>query len=330
MPESEISTIADLCSEETINELVIRSNSTFSTREYINNMYSHLCCENEVVSNKLLELVIADVCNSECTFVNVINHTPLLVNISKINDSFAPARMAFLMQNLFEKSFHEEYRTYIKYSDSILNLVLQIVRRNVHACRYLREMPNPLKYIEKFNNKNPLPFARGSSQSLFRNLSGDNIEKQVSEADKDTIREFNELRLQVFKDLLIDVDWEQHVESYVEKEGEEKADDERIYAKGEHIDYLKEEYKHWIDAQILEDYGPVAQVSYVLPPIVVKNSRTDVKKPSVKINKDNVRPSGVYTRDVLTQINSLYEYLYNKAVEDEKTRGRGYGGHYRY
>jgi hypothetical protein len=52
--------IEEITSEEVINDLVIRSNLAVGTKEAINDMYAHLCWENEEISNRLLKILIAD------------------------------------------------------------------------------------------------------------------------------------------------------------------------------------------------------------------------------------------------------------------------------
>ena len=72
-------------------------------------------------------------------------------------------------------------------------------------------------------------------------------------------------------------------------------------------------------AQVIEDFGPILQVSYRIPPAIVYIERCDDKKSSVKINKDSIRNAGVYTGDMYYQINSLYEFIYIKIWEKERS-----------
>ena len=324
LPEKEDRTIQLLCSDTIINQILILSSPNISTREAISNMYAHLCWENEEASNNILQIIVAELCNQECTFIDVIKQTPLVVNIAKINDSLSPSRMTYLIQNLYEKTFVDEYRTYIKYSDSILNLVLLIIRRNYDACKYMREIEDVMGHIEKFNSKNPIPRSYSRSQSLFRKISNDRVDKKLSEDDKNLLRSYAEHRLQLFHDLLVDIDFADHIETYIKKEGETFVENDVIYQKDDSVDYYKDEFKYWIEAKIIEDYGAVLQVSYKTPRLVIENSRgVEERKNCVKINKDSVRPEGVYTDEMLTQINCMYEYLYQKEIELEKSSYRG-------
>lgn len=318
--EIEERVISLICSDEVINELVIRSNMLFSTREAVHVMYSHLMWNNLDVSNKIMEILIAEICNKESTFSDVIKQTPFLVEISKINDELSPERMEKLIKNIYEDTFMEEYKTSIKYSDSMLSLILQVIRRNYDACKYMRELDDPLKPIEKFTIEHPIPKVTSSKQVLFKNLSDDKIDKQFSEADKNMLREYGEYRLAQFKDLLVDLDWEDHIKTFVRKEGEQYIDPDIVYIPGQKVDYFKEEYKHWIDAEVIEDYGPALQVSYRVPEIIMNIERLQSYKPAVKIVKDSVRPHEVFTTDLYQKSNGLYLYLYEKAI-DKKQRG---------
>jgi hypothetical protein len=187
----------------------------------------------------------------------------------------------------------------------------------------MRELDDPISHIEAFNNSNPIPRANGSRQVLFRGLSGEKVDRQLSENDKTMLREYGEYRLSQFKDFLVDIDFEEHIRSYVRREGELKSDPDIVFQKGQTIDYYKDEYKYWIVAEVIEDYGPILQVNYKIPEIVVSQDRLPDKKSNVKINKDSVKSYGVYTNDICTQINGLYQYLYEKAVDKGRT-GRRY------
>lgn len=103
IPESEERVINELCSEDIMNDLLVRSSFNVSTKEDINTMYAHLCWENDDVSDRLLKLLVSDICGTESTFITIIRHTPLTVNIAKINDRLSATRMVYLIQNLFEK-----------------------------------------------------------------------------------------------------------------------------------------------------------------------------------------------------------------------------------
>lgn len=122
-----------IVSERVMTDWMIRNSPSVSTKEELCQMYAHLSWENEGVSNDLLRVIIAEVCNQDCAFTEIIKQTPLLIKIAKINDSLSPTRSSYLMSNLFEKSFVDQYTTSIKYSDSLLNLVLDIIRRNGDA-----------------------------------------------------------------------------------------------------------------------------------------------------------------------------------------------------
>ena len=41
--------------------------------------------------------------------------------------------MEYLIKNLYEQTFIKAYPTYIKYSDSLLNMIMMIIRRNYDA-----------------------------------------------------------------------------------------------------------------------------------------------------------------------------------------------------
>ena len=326
--DTEETVIQDIVSDETMNDLIIRNNMQISTREAISDMYWHLWWENEDVSDTLLRIIIAEIWSSECTFATVIKHTPLVVNISKISDSLSPKRMSYLIENLYETTFVDNYKEFIKYSDSILNLILQIIRRNYDACKYMRELDSPLRYIEKFNDSNPIPRATGSRQVLFRNLQGERVDKQFSESDKNMLREYSEYRLSQFNELLVGIDWEETIKAIISKEGEEYQDPEMVFYKEQPIDYYKEEFKNWIVAEVIVDYGPILQVSYKVPETISNVERTAGPKSNVKINKDSVRSAGVYTNDICHAINGLFLFLYDKAIEKSKSSGyraRNYG-----
>ena len=324
VPDSEERVMNELCSEDMMNDLIIRNTFNVSAKEDINTMYAHLCWENDDVSDRLLKLLVSDIWNPDSVFVTIIRHTPLIVNIAKIKDRLSETRMVYLIQNLFEKSFINDYRTYIKDSDSILNTILMIVRVNYDACSYMRGLDEPMKHIQKFFDKNPIPRAYSSSQVLFRGISGnEKIERYLSDDDKKTLNNYAEYRLQLFKDLLEDEDWEKRIKEFIKRE-QPDFDKDNIYSKGEHLDYYKDEYKYWIEAQVIEDFGPIMQVSYKIPPSIVYIERGDDRKSSVKINKDSVRSAGVYTGDMYYQINGLYEFIYNKIWEKERSYRAGY------
>ena len=213
--DSEERVINEICSEDMMNDLIIRSNLNISTKEDINNMYAHLCWENDDVSDRLLKLLISDIWNAESAFITIIRHTPLVVNIAKINDRLSATRMVYLIQNLFEKCFINDYKTYIKDSDSLLNMVLMIIRINYDAWSYMRDLEDPMEHIQKFYNKNPIPRSYGSSQVLFRGISGnEKVERFLLDEDKKTLTNYADYRLQVFKDLLEDDDWENRIKDF--------------------------------------------------------------------------------------------------------------------
>lgn len=61
VPESEELVIEQLGSDEMIKEFVIRSSLNISTKADINNMYAHLCWENDDVSTRLLKYLMTDI-----------------------------------------------------------------------------------------------------------------------------------------------------------------------------------------------------------------------------------------------------------------------------
>jgi hypothetical protein len=190
------------------------------------------------------------------------------------------------MSNLFEKSYIDHYTVSIKYADSLLNLILDIIRRNGDACRYLRNIEDPLYHIQKFNDKNPIPRAYSHKQELFKKVTNDRVDKQLSEDDKTMLTSYSEYRLQLFKDLLIDIDYEEHITDFLNSENSIPFNRNTIYNKGDCVDYYKDEYKYWIEATISEDYGPVIQVGYKIPSIITRTLRCMEVKHNVKINKD--------------------------------------------
>lgn len=191
-------------------------------------------------------------------------------------------------------------------------MILMIVRINYDACSYMRDLDNPMKHIQKFYDKNPIPRSYSSSQVLFKGISGnEKIERYLTDDDKKTLNSYAEYRIQLFQDLLEDEDWERRIKDFLKRE-QPNFDKDFIYAKGDRLDYYKEDYKYWIEAQVIEDFGPIVQVSYKVPASIVFIERCDERKSSVKINKDSVRNAGIYTGDMYHQINGLYEFIYNK------------------
>jgi len=183
------------------------------------------------------------------------------------------------------KSFISEYSVSIKYSDSLLNLILSIIKSNADACRLMRSIEDGLEHIEKFCQKNPIPKAYSSRQELFRRISNDAVEKKLSEDDKNLLTSYAEHRLQVFKDLLIDIDYEEHIKNFATidentlSEMQSKSGSRIImHEKGDQIDYHKEEYKFWIEATVVEDYGPIILVNYKIPQIIVKVTKCNERK----------------------------------------------------
>ena len=65
LPDTETRVIELIASDTIINDLVIRSNMNVSTRTAINQMYAHLCWENEEISTALLQLLVAELCNRD-------------------------------------------------------------------------------------------------------------------------------------------------------------------------------------------------------------------------------------------------------------------------
>lgn len=142
----------------------------------------------------------------------------------------------------------------------------------------MRTLDDPLYHIEKFNEKNPIPRAYSKTQSLFRKVTNDRVDKQLSEDDKNLLRSYAEHRLQQFKDLLVDIDYEEEITKCIRLEEDARFDPELIYNRNECVDYYKEEFKFWIEAQVMEDYGPILQVSYKVPPLIVSVNRTEDRK----------------------------------------------------
>jgi hypothetical protein len=184
MDDREITVIHEIANEEMINDFLIRANHGVSTAEAISNMYAHLCWENEEVSTQLMNMIWTILWSEEATFIDVIKYTPLIVNLAKINDSFSEMRMTTIIQNLFENAFVDNFKKYVKYSDSILNTIMLVIRRNADACRYMRSLDNPMKAIEKFYDKNPFPKAYSNSQVLFRSMEGEKVDRWFSDSDK--------------------------------------------------------------------------------------------------------------------------------------------------
>ena len=321
VPDSEEKVIEEISSDDMIKEFIIRSSLNISTKEDINCMYSHLSWENDDVTTRLLKLLISDIWNSESTFITVIKHTDLMINISRIKDKFSTARMEYLIKNLYEQTFIKAYPTYVKYSDSLLNMIMMIIRRNYDACKYMRELEDPYSHIQKFIEKNPFPKATGSNQVLFRGINGnERIDRYFYDEDRKVLSDFWEYRLQVFKELLIDIDWEDHIQRFIQND-EVFYDKDKIYSKGDIVDYYKEEYSYWIQANVLEDYGPIMQVSYKIPSVIANINQAE-EKPFVKINKDSIRSFGIYTQDMHHRINGLYSFLYSVILEKERSYRR--------
>ena len=66
---------------------------------------------------------------------------------------------------------------------------------------------------------NPIPQAASSSQVLFRGINGnERVERYFTEEDKKVLNNYWDYRLQVFKELLIDIDWEEHLQAHVQKD----------------------------------------------------------------------------------------------------------------
>ena len=193
----------------------------------------------------------------------------------------------------------------------------------------MRKINSPLRYIEKFYDSNPILRASGSKQVLFRNLSGEQIYKHFSENEKNMLQEYSEYRLSQFKELLVGIDWEDIITTTINEKKEEYNNPNIIFSKEQLIDYYKEEYKSWIVAEVIFDYGPILQVNYEVPETIYSVERSTPSKTLVRINKDSVRAAGAYTNDMCQKIDSLFLFLYNKAsdrnkIHNYKTRG-GHG-----
>ena len=155
---------------------------------------------------------------------------------------------------------------------------------------------------------NPIPQAASSSQVLFRGINGnERVERYFTEEDKKVLNNYWDYRLQVFKELLIDIDWEEHLQAHVQKD-ELFHNTDKIYYKGDVVDYYKEEFSYWIQANVSEDYGPIMQVSYKIPPVISSINQAEEKN-WVKINKDSVREFGVYSQDMYHRINGKPQYI---------------------
>mmetsp|Transcript_37553 Transcript_37553/g.43155 ORF Transcript_37553/g.43155 Transcript_37553/m.43155 type:complete len:97 (-) Transcript_37553:182-472(-) len=96
-------------------------------------MYAHLCWENDDVNLRILTILIDELCNDNTTFVTVIKFTPMMEKFSQMRDRLSESRMEYLLSNLFERTFVKEYKIYIKYSDSLLNMILALVNSNYDA-----------------------------------------------------------------------------------------------------------------------------------------------------------------------------------------------------
>lgn len=164
---------------------------------------------------------------------------------------------------------------------------------------------------------------------MFKKVSNESIDKQLSDDDKTLLTSYGEYRLQLFKELLVDIDYEEHITDFLNSEGSVPFNRDVIYKKGDCVDYYKDEYKFWIEATIIEDYGPVIQVGYKIPSIIVRTQKCVETKHNVKINKDCVRPEGMYTNNLVYQVNGMYEFLYSKAIGNEKSSyGRSHYNRY--
>lgn len=300
--------------------MVIKGVPNVSTREAIDDMYAHLSWENDDVSNNVAHILVAEVCNPESCFSEVIKQTRLAINLAKLKDRISETRMIYIIQNIFEKSFIEEYPKYIKYADSLLNMTLELIKRNYDACKYMRELPDIFEDIKKFHSKHEIPLSKGKSQSLFKNITKDKVEKYLTSQDEETIKNYSQHRMQLFEDLLVDIDFQDTIEGFVRREEEITNKADMILEKGDLVDYYKEEFKFWIEANIIEDYGPILQVGYKVPPVIVSYARSEERKTCVKINKDSVRPERIYTSDILCTVNGIYEYLYMKSKEVSGSR----------
>jgi hypothetical protein len=314
-PDIENDALNLLTSEKVISDLIITGTPTISTREALDDMYAHLCWENDDVSNNVVQIVVADVVNVDSCFTEVIKQTRLIANIAKLKDRLSETRMKYIIKHIFVKAYIEDYHKFIKYADSLLNMTLELIKRNYDACKYMRELPDIYEHIEKFHRKHPIPLAKSKSQVLFKNISKDRVEKYLTTQDQELIKNYTEYRMQQFEKFLVDIDFQDSIEELITREEETVKKVDLLYEKGDIVDYYKEEFKFWIEANIIEDYGPIMQVGYKVPSVIVNFARTEERKTCVKINKDSIRPEGIYTSEMLCNVNGIYEYLYMKSKE---------------
>ena len=310
-PELENKAINILTSDETISELIVKYNFNVSTREAIDEMYAHLSHGNDIVAQNIIRIISNDIWDNRTTFDEIIKYNNICKNLARIKIS--RENITTLTQYIFEDAFLEEKSSYIKYSDSILNLILDIIKRNKDACRYLRNIPDGFSQIQSFHEKYPIPMSKGKSLHLFKKVPRDRIERYLAPEDKEKIWVFSSKRLSEFEHLLIDTDYEDTIRENLSNEVYSELDD--VLDMDSYIDYYKDEYKFWVEATVKEDYGAILLVSYKNPLVVIKNpinERTDEMKDSIKINKDSWRPAGLYTSNSMHQVNGIYEYIYSK------------------
>lgn len=275
-------------------------------------MYAHFCHNNDFFTEQILRIITADIEGSLTTFGEIIKYTPLLRNIARVEISKDNA--IFLVESLFETSFVTAQKEYIKIADSLLNATLEVISRNADACRYMRDLPDSLKVIEKFHEKNIVPASRGG-KALFKDIQRDKLDKHLSNVEQEIIEGYSTQRLDLYTQLLVEIDYEELINQTLHDDRKEELSTWNILEKGEMVDYYKEDYKFWVEATVQEDYGAVLLVDYTNPSVVVNNplrERIDEHRKSVKINKDTCKPSGLHTNNPMDKVNSIYQYLHMK------------------
>mmetsp|Transcript_8501 Transcript_8501/g.7520 ORF Transcript_8501/g.7520 Transcript_8501/m.7520 type:complete len:285 (+) Transcript_8501:357-1211(+) len=276
-------------------------------------MYSHLCHGNDIVTSDILKVIVTEICNQDATFDMVDKHINLTKSIFRT--SISEDDIKYFLRQVFEKTFIDEYTVCIKYSDSILNLILEIIKRSKNACMYMRDLPEALDHIKKFHDKNIIPISKGKNGALFRAFSRDRVDRYLSDSDKDFIEEYSKMRLKEFEELLVDIDYEEYIKENNEDDDNEESVLVEMLQKNEQVDYYKEEYGFWVETTIIEDYGAVLLVNYKNPMIVVENpikERVEERKTSVKINKDSCRPFGQHSNNAQLTVFGIYNHLHTK------------------
>lgn len=319
-PEFENEVYNLLTTEEMMRENLLEANYNTTTKEALERMYAHLCHENDFVAEQLIKIIMTDIANERTIFDEIIKYTPLMKNIARVKISRSNAE--YIIESLFETSFTEESSNSLKYADSLLNMILEVIRRNSDACRYLRDVAGSYKDIEKYHEKNIVPMTRGSKK-LFRLETSDKFKKCLTQTEYDEIESYSNNRLEAFKTLLVELDYE----DVIDRTLQEDIDKDLIglsssLVKDQRVDYYKEDYKFWVECYVQEDYGAVLLVNYRNPHVVIENpakERMDDIKPNVKINKDTCRPAGLYTANELRHVDSIYEYLYMR-IKNSRSR----------